>query len=738
MVKLREDNPLHEDGTINLSEWLKRVSGFRCPEDIALIEKACQLAKLAKDEILPNGSHCLEHGLHVAEILHQLNLDTLTVVTGIIFSAYLSKKVPLALIQEQLGPDCVYLIQELGRMGEVQARSALANDPQKLEQNLQNLRKMMLAIAEDMRVVIILLTDHLAALRDMVKGEGEYRRQLAIQTREIFAPLANRLGMGQLKWELEDFAFRILEPTVYKNIAKLLDEKRTVRETYIDTVIHQLQTALDSQGIKAELSGRAKHIYSIWRKMQRKGVSYSEIYDVRAIRVIVSQLSDCYAALGVVHTLWQHIPKEFDDYIANPKNNGYQSLHTALIGPEGRVLEIQIRTKDMHQQSELGVAAHWRYKEGGKQEPGFDEKLSGLRQMLDWQKEIVDDDESADALQNELFNDRVYVFSPNGDVFDLPQGATAIDFAYTVHTEVGHRCRGAKINGQMISLTQPLQHGQQVEILTAREGGPSRDWLNPHLKYVMTSRARSKIHQWFKHQDREQNIHDGRDILNREFKRLGVSKINLSDIADNIANCHSDEDLLAGVGNGDIRLSQVLGAIQRIKPKAGLEEQQGLVEKIIRKSSQKKTAEITVDGIGHMMCHMARCCRPVPGDPIIGYITIGEGVSVHRQDCINILQHQQQKRERLIEVEWGHETKSLYLVNVAIKAYKRRSLLKDITSVLAAERVDLQNISSKNDKKDVMVIYELSLEVSGIEMLGRVVSRLQQIPNVVDVYRIHE
>jgi len=460
------------------------------------------------------------------------------------------------------------------------------------------------------------------------------------------------------------------------------------------------------------------------------------------LRFIVPTVADCYAALGVVHTVWQHVPKEFDDYIANPKSNGYKSLHTAVIGPYGKILEVQIRTRKIHEQAEIGVAAHWRYKEGSQHEPYYEKKLNQLRQILNWQDELVLDGEAVEALRAEFFADRVYVFTPQGDVIDLPVGATAIDFAYHIHSSIGDRCRGAKINGKMIPLTQPLSNGAQVEILTAKEGGPSRDWLNPHLKYIVTSKAKAKILQWFKQQNRQQNIHDGRETLNRELKRLGFDHINTKDLAHLIANCSTEDDLLAGIGNGDIKISQVLGAIQRLKhppqdvlPLSVQEVNAKHELQDISKNKHKKD-EVVVAGIDNLMLHMARCCKPIPGDEIIGYITLGEGVSVHRQDCINVLQVSDAKKARLIAAQWGKGLNNNYAVDIVIKAFNRRGLVRDISSVVAGEDVDIITIQSLTDKESNKADFKLRVELSGIDTLGRVLAKIQQIPNIIEVFRV--
>lgn len=734
MVKVRDAQPLLRDGSIDIDAWLKNIMAKRTVQDEAEVRKAYDLA---------NECHATQQGILVAEILNDLGLDTASIEAGLLYESFHSNQITKNQITESFSQEVYKLIAGVQEMDTVHSRHPLKlNDTvnEHAESNLHNLRKMLLAVVEDVRVVLIKLAMHISAMRLAVHGSEELRKQLAYEAKEIYGPLANRLGIGQVKWELEDFSFRFLHPDLYKNIAKLLDEKRVDREKYIEDVKAQISAVLKQQNIDAEIFARVKHIYSIWRKMQRKSVGYNEIYDVRAIRIIVPTIADCYAALGVVHTLWQHIPKEFDDYIANSKSNGYKSLHTAVIGPQGKTIEVQIRTRQMHEQAELGVAAHWRYKEGREHEPYYEKKLNQLRQILNWQDELVLDGEAVEALRAEFFADRVYVFTPKGDVFDLPTGSTAIDLAYHIHTSIGDRCRGAKVNGKMIPLNQPLANGSQVEILTAKEGGPSRDWLNPHLKYIATSRAKAKISLWFKLQNREQNIHDGRDNLHRELKRLGFDQVNIKELATLVANCHSEDDLLAGIGNGDIKMSQVFGALQRLKqPQQAMIPVDEVIKNRIEQAAPRKKSgrdEVVVAGINNLLSHMARCCRPIPGDEIVGYITLGEGIAIHRQDCINVLQVSDAKKARLVPVTWGDKVSNNYSVDIVIKSYNRRGLVRDISAVVAAEDVDIITIQSLTDKESNKADFRLKIEVPSIDVLGRVLTKIQQIPNIIEVFRV--
>jgi len=743
VVKIREKHTLLPNGTVDIEKWLERIQEERTEEQIQLIQKACTFAKHYEAVKTPLGESCFHQGLVMAEILQDLGLDAVTLAAAVLFDVSQYAKIPLEKIKKELGLDVTLLVQGAEKLHSVQAH--------KIPQS-ENLRRMLLAVVEDVRVVLIRLAEHTCEMHAVV-GAGHRpspvvgpfdRKHMAEESLQIYAPLANRLGIGQLKWELEDLAFRILEPTTYKHIAKLLDERRVDRDDYIVKVVEAVEDSLKKQGITPEISGRAKHIYSIWKKMQRKGIGYHEIYDVRAIRILVSTVRECYATLGTIHSLWQPIPKEFDDYIANPKANGYRSLHTAVVGPDGRALEIQIRTFEMHTQAELGVAAHWRYKEGVTQDLGYETKLANLRQVLKWQEELAieSDTENAEALKAEVFRDRVYVLTPKGKVIDLPQGATPLDFAYQIHTEIGHHCRGAKINGKMVSLTHPLKSGDQIEILTVKTGGPSRDWLNPQLGYLKTTRARAKAHQWFKRQDRDKNISEGRDMLEKELKRLGVEHINFDSLAHQLKFPKID-DLFSALGGGDLRLSQVLHAIQILIPP--------LLQKIPadlrvgrppvgagHRAGPGLKMEIEVAGVGNLFSQMAKCCSPMPGDEIVGYIALGRGVTVHKKECKNILQAGERNKNRLIQVEWVQgkgEKKERYTVDMIIQAYDRSGLLRDISSIMASEQINILDVNTRTDKQKNTVSFRFTIEVSGLELLGKLFSKIQHLPNIIEVRR---
>ncbi|MDH3548439.1 MAG: bifunctional (p)ppGpp synthetase/guanosine-3',5'-bis(diphosphate) 3'-pyrophosphohydrolase [Gammaproteobacteria bacterium] len=594
-------------------------------------------------------------------------------------------------------------------------------------QQSEALRKMLLAVVSDVRLVLVRIADQLYRLREAKHAPDELKEALALETREIYAPLANRLGVWQLKWELEDLAFRYAEPETYAEIAHALKEKRTERVGFIEKFKKKLYKELAAEGIKAEISGRPKHIYSIYRKMKRKNRGIEALYDIRAVRLLVDTVGDCYAALGIVHNLWSYIPGEFDDYIANPKENDYQSLHTAVVGPEGKTVEIQIRTHDMHRHAELGVAAHWRYKEGGGAPAAFDQKIRFLRQLL----EPTDRDEDLlDQIRDDFFEDHVYAVSPKGDVVELPANATPLDFAYHVHTQVGHRCRGAKVNGRIVPLTYHVQNGDHIEIITGSQPRPSRDWLSPKLGYLAGAGARAKVRSWFRHQDRDQHIRQGREILDRELTRLNVKDIATDTIARQLK--HKDTDALCvALGAGDLTSAAIATALQHIR---GNELPETIRTRRPRRTDNRPDT-VAVSGVGDLMCNFARCCRPVPPEPIVGYITQGRGVSIHRQDCGNFLGLNQRSPERIVEISWGKSEAGSYPVDLSVHAYDRSGLIRDITSVLADEDANVIDLKSHTNKESMQVVMAISIEIRDLPTLSTVISKLEQLPNVVSVRR---
>lgn len=613
------------------------------------------------------------------------------------------------------------------------------------EESAESLRRMFVAMAADVRVVLITLSDRLEVIRDLrTLDDADARRRIATETREVFAPLANRLGIWQLKWELEDLAMRELDPEQYRDITTKLSTKRAERQRVVDGVIETLERELAEAELDAEVNGRPKHIYSIVKKMRRKGVGFEDIFDVTAVRVIVDGEGkvgkrDCYAALGLVHGLWNPIASEFDDYIARPKDNGYQSLHTAVVGPGGEPLEIQIRTRQMHLFAEYGVAAHWAYKEGKRGAKQM-ERFNLLRQLVDWQKQLVDPKELAEALKTDLFEDQVHVFTPNGDVIDLPEGATPLDFAYRIHTMVGHRCRGARVNGIMVPLTHQLRTGDRVEILTKKQPEPSRDWLSPHLGYLHTSSAKQKIRQWFRKQDRGQAVVSGREALKRELARVGVSLSTL-DAAhiDELAWSHdykTGDDLLAAIGFGDLGCQKLaILLLERERPNLEPEPEPIIEAPSKGKGEEPKAAGVTIGGVGEILSVPARCCSPVPGDDVIGWVSRGRGIIIHRRDCPNVTHNQEP--ERLIEIDWGRKVRHRYPVKLSLEVLDQPGVLRDIADLVSNMGINMRAThSSRSRKRPGTQTITLELEVDRAEQVVQALGRLEGLPVVISARRV--
>ncbi|WP_372964758.1 GTP diphosphokinase [Marinobacter sp.] len=742
MVKVREDYGVTADGEVDVDRWIHRIAEQTQLENPEQLRKACDKAALIaqqafrEDRLWAPGSSSFLIGLEMAQVLAALHLDQVSLVAAVLYRAVREERVGLDEIRKEFGDEVAGLINGVQQMAAISSihHPLKGNVLGQSEGQLDNVRKMLVTMIDDVRVALIKLAERTCAIRAVKDASEEKRMRVAREVFDIYAPLAHRLGIGHIKWELEDLSFRYLHTSAYKKIAKLLDEKRLDRERYIRSVIDTLQTELKASGIKAEVSGRAKHIYSIWRKMRRKGIDFSQVYDVRAVRILVPEVRDCYAVLGIVHTLWRHIPKEFDDYIANPKENGYQSLHTAVVGVDGRVMEVQIRTHAMHEEAELGVCAHWVYKgmDKNNKSSGYDAKINWLRQVLEWQEELGDLSGLADHLKSDVIPDRIYVFTPEGHVVDLPQGATPVDFAYRVHTEIGHACRGARVNSRIVPLTYPLKTGDQVFILTSNNPAPSRDWLNPSLGYIQTSRTRAKVTSWFKLQDRDRNIVDGRAILEDELKRLSIHDVDLNELAKKV-NYHSTDDMFAAVGAGDLRPTHVANVAQQMQePKS---EQLDLKLSSTRKSGYNTESDIQILGVGKLKTQVANCCKPLPGDSIGGYITIGRGVTVHRQDCLTYLNLQETEPHRVIEVSWGGQPAAVYPVDIEIEAYDRSGLLRDITQVLSASKSDVMALHTQTNKDENIATMRVRVEISSLEQLARLLAQIRNLPNIIDVRR---
>ncbi|WP_412972316.1 GTP diphosphokinase [Glaciecola sp. MF2-115] len=713
MVSIRS---VHKASRPSFSEWLADLDVPQKTKD-----KLSQISD-RPDELLI--------GQEMVEILHELHMDDETLQAALVYPYCQIKKLSEEQIEEQFGAEIKELILGVRRMDAIKT---LQSRTRQDESHINNLRRMLLSMVEDVRAVVIKMAERICTLHAVKDADEEQRVIVAHECATIYAPLANRLGIGQLKWELEDLSFRYLHPITYMRIAKMLDEKRLDREQYIIDIVKKLQGLLDQEQIKAEVIGRPKHIYSIWKKMQKKQLSFEELFDIRALRIVAERLQDCYAALGTVHTTWKHIPSEFDDYIATPKQNGYQSIHTVIVGPEGKAVEIQIRTQQMHQDAELGVAAHWKYKEGttGKA-AGSEERLNWLRKILQWQEEMAESGNLVEELRSQVFDDRVYVFTPKGDVIDLPLGSTPLDFAYYVHSNVGHRCNGAKVNKRIVPFTYKLQSGDQVEVLTGKNPSPSRDWMHPGLGYVHSARARATIHSYFKKQDKEKNAEAGKEMLERELSKFDLP-IKLAADAIEKFNAKSVEDLFSAIGGGDTRVMTVTNYL--LQKHAPAPEPAEIPIKPRRAKARSGKEPIIAEGVGNLLSQIAKCCQPVAGEAILGYITQGKGVSVHKENCNQLANLLEQHPERQIEVSWALENKTSFQTELNVYCTDRTGILRDITTVLSNEKVGLLGVNSLSNKSHKSAQIKLTVEVTDAENLARVIDKLKQLPDINDIGR---
>lgn len=725
MVAVREG---HLIGSFDLELWATKF-GLETPQikKFKSLYLTIEALAIEKDNI-----PLLAKAREMAEILQDMHMDLDTLRAALIYPWYEQSLLDDDTICEVASKKVLVLLKNVSEMAAIQSLHGKGRNLSGGQ--VDNLRRMLMAMVQDVRAVVIKLAERVAYLRE-IKNEAEEVRVLAArEIADIYAPLANRLGIGQLKWELEDISFRYLHPDTYKRIASLLDQKRLERENYIDKFVAQFQTGLSEQGINGKAYGRPKHIYSIWKKMDQKSLSFDKLFDVRAIRVVVNELEECYAALGILHSIWQHVPSEFSDYVANPKPNGYQSIHSIVIGPEERTIEVQIRTKDMHEDAEMGVAAHWRYKEGvgATKDSNFEGKIEWLRKVLAWQDDVKGSGKLADEVRDQVFDDRIYVYTPNGDVVDMPNGCTPLDFAYYVHSQVGHRCIGAKINDKIVPFTTKLETGQQVEILTAKEPNPKRDWLNPRLGYVFSPRSRSKIQHFFKQQDKDKHIIAGREILEDELSKLGL-KFSDVQVAVRKYNYNTIDDLCAAVGCGDVRINSLMNFLQ-LHYQSHIEEPVVTLKKHTL-SNHKSKSEVVVEGVGNLLTHMAKCCRPIPGDKIDGFITQGKGVSVHRKDCGQLKESLLRHPERHVDVHWGNESSSGYSLEITVFANDRTGLMRDITSIIANDKVNMIGMNTKTDEPTQIANISLTVEVADQEVLARLLTKLSGVEGVFDVQR---
>jgi GTP pyrophosphokinase len=713
--------------------------------DKDLIQRAYRAAEEAhRGQTRISGEPYINHCLAVAQILAEMRVPPEVMAAGLLHDTVEDTALTLDDIRRDFGDVIASLVDgvtkltnlprvsrddqhaETGKSGNGSRpepeRAGLGRRP---DMASETLRKTFLAMGDDVRVVLIKLADRLHNMRTLGHMPEAKRKRIAQQTLDIFAPLANRLGIWQIKWELEDLSFRYVNPTKYKEIAEQLAERRPDRESQIQAIIDKLQSLFDENALKVGISGRPKHIYSIYRKMQEKGKAFELVRDVRAVRLLVQDVAACYTALGLIHTHWRPIPGEFDDYIAAPKDNFYQSLHTAVIWDDGKPLEIQIRTSEMHQNAEYGIAAHWRYKEGTKRDKSYEQRINWLRNMMEWRSDVHDATEFVESMRSDVFQDRVYVFTPRGDIIDMPAGSTPIDFAYHVHTDIGHRCRGARINGKLVPLYHELKTGDQVEILTAKRGGPSRDWLNSNLGLVKTQRAKSKIRQWFKKEDYQQNLSQGRLLLEREFQRLGISDVNFEDTARQLGYKVPD-NMFVDLGTGDLTVSQV------VREFAANESTPDLLRSA-PSAEPKPTGSVNVVGLKGLLTTLGRCCNPTPGDQIIGYVTRGRGATIHRQDCPNILRLGPEDRERLVRVDWGTEIRT-FPVPIRIRAYDRQGLMGDISNLLDSEGINIVDVRVNVNRS--LAELRFIVEVQDISQLSKILTKLENVPNVMEAHRV--
>ena len=714
-----------------MKELLKSARSYLAPDRIEIIERSYEFAKQAHDgQTRLSGGPFLDHPVQTARFLADLQLDATTLAAALLHDVMEDCGVPYEELQNRFGAEVARLVDgvtKLGHLDKLRPGAAEETTPGQDEAHNQaaSLRKMLVATAQDVRVVLIKLADRLHNMKTLEAHPPPRRIAIAQETLDIYAPLAHRLGMWDLKWRLEDMAFRYLQPAEYRLISRLLARRRDERESYITMVCNLLADALAKESITAQVNGRAKHIYSIHEKMQAyaaQGKDFDDIYDLFALRILLQEKQECYAALGVIHSLWHPLPGQFDDYIAKPKENVYQALHTAVMGPEGMPLEVQIKTHAMHEIAEHGVAAHWLYKEGDTKDPQFEEEMTWLRQLLDIQQEVSESEEFLETVKTDLFPDQVFVYTPKGDVKELPAGSTPIDLAYRVHTDLGHRCIGAKVNGKLVPLDYQLHNGDSVEILTSKVArGPSLDWLNPNLGYIKSANALSKIRLWFRKQDRGPNIQRGRELLAKELRRLGLSLAEGEVMS--LFKFEDEEEFLAALGSGDITTNQVDARLAPPQEQPVPQYQPPLTG---------PASGIEVQGVDDLLTRLAQCCSPLPGNPIVGYVTRTRGVSVHRKDCRNV--HNEDEPERLVKVVWG-TTRQLYPVRMCIEAWDRVGLLRDITTLVSADKVNIASMVTQENDEDGTATISLTLFTQGIDQLGRLFAKLEGIHGVINVTR---
>lgn len=729
MVAIRHSHELNP-ATFELAGWSESL--HMSPVTFNKLQNAW---RYSQEKLDPTQYELMWDGIEMAEILYGLNMDDDSLVAAMLFPLVKGNIIDLVQVKEDFSNQVKNLVKGVLEMENIrQLSSNSASDLQ-----IDNIRRMLLAMVDDFRCVVIKLAERITYLRTKNRYSEEDIVLAAKECSHVYAPLANRLGIGQLKWELEDYCFRALHPQCYRQIAKFdLGERRVDREKYIANFVADLTASLKEELDEVQVYGRPKHIYSIWKKMQKKNLRFDQLFDIRAVRVIVPKLEDCYTALSIIHTQYKHLPEHFDDYIAQPKPNGYQSIHTVVLGKGDKPIEVQIRTQKMHDDAELGVAAHWKYKEGATAgRSGYEEKIVWLRKLLAWQNDIADSGDVLDEMRSQVFDDRVYVFTPRGEVIDLQKDATPLDFAYAIHSEIGHRCIGAKVAGKIVPFTYNLKMGDQVEIITQKQPNPSRDWLNPNTGFVNTSKARSKIIAWFKKLDREKNIPIGREALEAEMIKLGLTHKQIETYALPRYNLKQMDDLYAGIGGGDIKLNQLSHYLQSrlIKPTAE-QEDEAVLKQLNKNSHQKaQNGQVIIEGVGNLMHSIARCCQPIPGDPIVGYITQGRGISIHKADCEQLFELQSLNPTRVVEAQWGSYAGEGLSLTIRIIANDRNGLLRDVSAIMANEKVNVLSVASRIDAKRSLAIINMEIQMNNVAMLNKILARITLLDDVIEARR---
>ena len=729
MVAIRHSHELNP-ATFELAGWSESL--HMSPVTFDKLQNAW---RYSQEKLDPTQYELMWDGIEMAEILYGLNMDDDSLVAAMLFPLVKGNIIDLVQVKEDFSNQVKNLVKGVLEMENIrQLSSNSASDLQ-----IDNIRRMLLAMVDDFRCVVIKLAERITYLRTKNRYSEEDIVLAAKECSHVYAPLANRLGIGQLKWELEDYCFRALHPQCYRQIAKFdLGERRVDREKYIANFVADLTASLKEELDEVQVYGRPKHIYSIWKKMQKKNLRVDQLFDIRAVRVIVPKLEDCYTALSIIHTQYKHLPEHFDDYIAQPKPNGYQSIHTVVLGKGDKPIEVQIRTQKMHDDAELGVAAHWKYKEGATAgRSGYEEKIVWLRKLLAWQNDIADSGDVVDEMRSQVFDDRVYVFTPRGEVIDLPKDATPLDFAYAIHSEIGHRCIGAKVAGKIVPFTYHLKMGDQVEIITQKQPNPSRDWLNPNTGFVNTSKARSKIIAWFKKLDREKNIPIGREALEAEMVKLGLTHKQIEAYALPRYNLKQMDDLYAGIGGGDIKLNQLSHYLQSRLLKPTAEQEDEAVLKQLNKNThhKAKNGQVIIEGVGNLMHSIARCCQPIPGDPIVGYITQGRGISIHKADCEQLFELQSLNPSRVVEAQWGSYAGEGLSLTIRIIANDRNGLLRDVSAIMANEKVNVLSVASRIDAKRSLAIINMEIQMNNVAMLNKILARITLLDDVIEARR---